>query len=192
MRCPHLEVLRERARPWLEKLRDRFDETTNLAILDGNHVTYLDIVESRRAVRLAASHEDRDPIHSTAEGKAVAAYLPEAETRQILEEEGMVRTSPNTITTIDGYLHELSRVRNLGYAVDNRENDVEGRSVAVRIHDARPPAAISMGAPAVRFPCEKIEEVAEELTYAARQIATKISGKNMDPEAINFRICQSS
>ncbi|MPY81563.1 MAG: helix-turn-helix domain-containing protein, partial [Actinophytocola sp.] len=51
MQSRHLEALRERARPWLEQLRDEHDETVNLGILDGDRVIYVDIVESTRNVR---------------------------------------------------------------------------------------------------------------------------------------------
>ncbi|TNC22261.1 IclR family transcriptional regulator domain-containing protein [Amycolatopsis alkalitolerans] len=60
-----------------------------------------------------AASGDREPIHSAVEAKIAAAHVPEEQVRQILEQEGMVRTSPNTITTVDGYLRELSRVRQL-------------------------------------------------------------------------------
>ncbi len=66
MQSRHLEVLRERARPWLEKIRDEFGETVNLAILDGDHIVYLDVVESNTGAfrlgtglsRTAVCHRD--------------------------------------------------------------------------------------------------------------------------------------
>ena len=55
----HLQSLGSRARPYLEKLRDRFQETINLAVLDGTRLSYLQIVESEKAMRLAARTGDR-------------------------------------------------------------------------------------------------------------------------------------
>lgn len=172
MQSRHLEVLRERARPWLEKLRDEHGETANLGILDGDAVIYLDIVESQRGVRLAASRGDRDPLHSTALGKAITADLPELRVREMLEQAGMERRTPNTITTMDAYLDELAKVRRLGYAVDNGENELDGRCVAVPINGTRLPAALSVSAPASRFPVQEVEKVAKALQEVAAQIAT--------------------
>src|SRR5215475_2146545 len=116
-----VEALRQRALPWLEELRDAFGETLNLGILDGDGVIYLEIVESRRGVRLAARRGDRDPIHSTALGKAISAHLPESRVREILEHTGMPSQTDATITNAEDYFSELEKIRRSGYAVDNEE-----------------------------------------------------------------------
>ncbi|HEX5114272.1 MAG TPA: IclR family transcriptional regulator [Pseudonocardiaceae bacterium] len=172
MQSRHLEMLRARAHPWLEKLRDDLGETTNLGVLDGSSVIYVDIVESRKSVRLAASRGSHDPLHSTSLGKAIAAHLDEDRVRELLTHAEMPQRTPNTITTLDDYLAELSRVRRVGYAVDNGENEIDGRCVAVPILGTRLPAALSLSAPASRFPLQQIESVATELRRVAEQIAT--------------------
>ncbi|MBS2547999.1 IclR family transcriptional regulator [Catenulispora sp. NL8] len=166
MQSRHLEVLRQRARPVLERLRDELGETLNLGVLDGDTTIYLDIVESRRGVRLAATRGDRDPIHSTALGKAIAARLPEAQVRGILAA-GMPARTANTITTPEDYLNELGRVRRLGYAFDDGENEIDGRCLAVPIEGTPFPAALSLSAPSARFPLRQVEEVATALKAAA-------------------------
>lgn len=172
MQSRHLEVLRERARPWLENLRDEFEETTNLGLLDGDHVIYVDIVESRNKVRLAASRGDRDPLHSTSLGKAIAAQLPEARVRDLLERTGMEQHSANTITSIEAYLDELAKVRRLGYAVDNGENASDGRCVAAPLLGTHLPAALSISAPSARFTLKDVEKAAKVLIDVADQITT--------------------
>jgi IclR family acetate operon transcriptional repressor len=178
MQSRQLEVLRQRVRPWLERLRDEFDETTNLGILDGDSVIYLDIIESRRGVRLAATRGSRDPLHSTALGKAIAAHLPESRVREILKQRGMERRTANTITTPDDYLTELARVKRVGYAVDDGENEVDGRCVAVALPGTRPPAAVSFSAPAARFPLQDVVKVAGALQDLAARIT---SGPGQQP-----------
>jgi IclR family transcriptional regulator, acetate operon repressor len=165
----HVEVIRQRIRLGLEALRDKLGETVNLGILDGNSVIYLDIVESRRQVRLAASKGDRDSLHSTALGKAIAAYLPEQRVREILARTGMPAVTPNTITSVEDYIAELARVRRLGYSVDNGENEVDGRCVAVPLLEGQLPAAVSLSAPSARFPVQKVEEVVVLLKDVAEQ-----------------------
>jgi IclR family transcriptional regulator, acetate operon repressor len=172
MQSRQLEVLRERVQPWLEKLRDEFDETTNLGILDGDSVIYLDIIESRRSVRLAATRGSRDPLHSTALGKAIAAHLPQGRVLEILQRHGMERRTANTITTPDDYLAELARVKRVGYAVDDCENELDGRCVAVALPGTRLPAAVSFSAPAARFPLQEVAKVAAALQDLAARVAT--------------------
>jgi IclR family acetate operon transcriptional repressor len=165
------QILAARAKPHLEKLRDRFQETINLAVLDGNRITYLEIVESRRAMRFAARPGDRDPIHSSALGKAIASTLDEARVREMLATEGMPKRTPHTITDVDALLSELSVVRRRGYALDNRENEEDGRCVAVPIPGAATPAALSLSAPAVRMSLDEVGEVADALIEAAETLA---------------------
>jgi IclR family transcriptional regulator, acetate operon repressor len=98
-----LEALRERARPELKRLRDEFDETANLGLLDNDAILYLDVVESIRSVRLSNSPGNRDAVHSTALGKAITARLPETQVRDILLRAGMPPVTPNAITDIDDF-----------------------------------------------------------------------------------------
>lgn len=172
MQSRHLEVLRERARPWLEKLRDEHDESANLGLLDGDRIIYVDIVESNRGVRLAAKRGDRDPLHATALGKAIAAHLDEDRVRALLDRAGMDQRTPNTITSIDTYLDELAKVRRVGYAVDNGENELDGRCVAVPILGTRLPAAISLSAPSARFTVQDVERAAAALKNVAEHLGT--------------------
>lgn len=166
-----LQILRDRARPLLERLRDELGETVNLAVLDGNRIAYVDILESNRAMRLAARVGDRVPVHSSALGKTITARMPRDEVVDILTAEGMARLTANTITDVDAFLAELEDVRRRGYAVDDREHEEDGRCVAVAIPDGRIPAAISLSAPAMRFASEDVEDVARALMAAAASLA---------------------
>ncbi len=166
-----LQVLGIRAKPLLEELRDHFEETTNLGVLDGNRVVYVEIVESQRMTRMAAREGDRDRIHSTALGKAIASQLPEEDVLRILGEEGMPQLTANTVTDVETLLNVIEEVRLGGYAVDDRENVHDGRCVAVSVPGLRVPAAISLSAPATRLKMSAVGEVADALIKAAKRIA---------------------
>jgi IclR family acetate operon transcriptional repressor len=172
-----LDALTQRARPALEALRDEFEETCNLGMLDGGRVVYLDIVESMRSMRLAARRGDRDPIHSTALGKAIAADLPPDRVRAILSTEGMPKMTAHTLTTQRAYFAALEEVRRQGYALDDGENESDGRCVAVALHGLRIPAAISLSAPATRLPLERVPDAVGALTRATEQLALELGGR---------------
>jgi IclR family acetate operon transcriptional repressor len=165
-----LEQLTRYAHPWLERLRDAFEETVNLAVLDRQGVTYLDIVESPASARWAARAGDRDGIHSTALGKAVAAHLSTKRVKQILTAEGMPRRTAATITDVHEYLDELDEVRQRGWAFDNGENEPGGRCVAVPLTGSHLPLALSLSAPASRLPVERAEEIASVLADVAARV----------------------
>lgn len=168
---PHrLELLVERARPVMEELRDRYRETINLAVLDDNRAVYLEIVESPRTMRLAARPGDRDPLHCTAVGKVIAAMISEGELIAILEREGMPARTHRTITDLPSLLKETAAVTRRGYALDDRENEVDGRCVAVPIEGMGVPAALSLSAPSARFPMSDVSAVAASLAEAVQYV----------------------
>jgi IclR family acetate operon transcriptional repressor len=167
-----LDVLAARARPVMEELRDRMGETINLGVLAGNRIVYLEILESNKAVRLAARRGDRDPIHSTALGKAIASRMSTEAVAAILAAEGMPRRTSKTITDETRYLRELTKIRRQGFAFDVGENEEDGRCVAVPFQNGRLLAAISLSAPEARLEADLMEDVAAELMSAVRRIQT--------------------
>lgn len=66
-----VDRLAELAGPQLERLRDQFEETLNLGILDGAHVVHVVVAESPHMMRLAARVGERGFIHCTALGKVM-------------------------------------------------------------------------------------------------------------------------
>lgn len=166
----YTEMLVARALPHLQELRDRFRETINLGALYGNRVVYLEILESPRTMRLAARRGDRDYIHSTALGKAVAAQLADDHVRSALAAEGMPHLTPHTITDPKEFLRVVAAVREKGFAVDDEENEKGARCVAVPLSSPHVTAAISLSAPAVRLPSEDLDGVADALRRTARKV----------------------
>jgi IclR family acetate operon transcriptional repressor len=164
------ERLEARARPHLVGLRDRFGETVNLAQLDGTRVRYLAVVESAQPVRVAARRGDREFVHSTALGKAIAACLDEPQVDAILAAEGMPARTEKTITTPEALHEDLASVRQAGYALDDGENEANGRCVAVALPGARVPTALGLSAPEGRLPMAMVPEVHRALREAAERV----------------------
>lgn len=171
---PRLSSLAASAKPHLEELRDRLQDTVNLGVLDGTRVTYLEILESPMAVRFAVRPGDRNPIHCTALGKALAAQLDDAEIRRILAAEGMARVTPRTITEPVQLLREIAEVRRRGFAVESGENEEGGGCVAVVISGFDVPAAVSVSAPDARLSPERVQEVAAALRDVAARVADEL------------------
>ncbi len=168
MQSRDLDVLKERARPWLERLRDDTGETANLGVLDGNAVRYVDVAESHRTVRMSSPSGSRDPLYCTALGKAIAALLPEEQVRELLEQVELTPRTASTITSVDDYLHQLTLVQQQGFAVDDGENEADGRCVAVAIPGIRLPAALERERtvqPLHRQGCRKGRQVAVDVAH---------------------------
>lgn len=174
MQTRQLDVLTRRVRPYLEQLQAEFHETSNLGMLDGNSVIYLDMVESPHAMRLAARRGARDPLHATALGKAIAAELPVDRVRSILKAGGMPRVTENTLTTEGAYLASLDEIRRAGYAVDDEENEIGARCVAVALV-SNLPLAISVSGPSARLTPKLVPLVAKRLRDATATLASELN-----------------
>ncbi|TLP79876.1 IclR family transcriptional regulator [Nesterenkonia sphaerica] len=171
-----IDQLSEASRPGLTALRDRLKETVNLGVLDGSNVVHTVVVESPHMMRLAARVGERGHVHATALGKAMCAQLPDEQVRSILKVGGMPAFTSATITDMGLYLTELENVRARGWAMDDEENQMAGRCIAVVIPDIPFPAGISVSAPLDRMPVERIDEVATDLKRTAKAIARKLRG----------------
>jgi IclR family acetate operon transcriptional repressor len=167
--------LRKAARPFMEQLRDRFNETVNLAVLDGSEIVYVEMLESKMSLRMQASPGGRDAVYSTSLGKAILAHLPEAEWRDHLPAR-LARRTARTITAFSALREQLYEIRARGYAHDRGESEEGARCVGAAIFDQREQvvAAISVSAPAVRLDDRKEREVATALIAAARAISRRL------------------
>ncbi|MFB2596622.1 IclR family transcriptional regulator [Herbiconiux sp. P17] len=159
-----VETLTRRLTPQLVRLRDEFGETVNLGMLDGTRVAYLEIVESLASIRNAPRPAEREYLHCTALGKVLAARLPADYVESILRQEGMTPRTVNTITDVSGYLDELELTRERGYALDDEENEIGGRCIAVAVPGTKLPVAISLSAPTSRLPLEDVAKIAKTMT----------------------------
>ncbi len=167
--------IREIALPAMRDLRDRFNETVNLGVLDGLDVVYLEIIESRRSLRMQAQLGGRDPVYSTALGKAVLAFKNEDQWPLHLPRELAPRTE-RTVTALDKLRQSLVRVRDCGYAFDDEENEDGARCIAAPIvnHSGQVLAAISLSAPASRMSDRLVSKVAAATKETAAIISQRL------------------
>ncbi|MCW3489579.1 IclR family transcriptional regulator [Dethiobacter alkaliphilus] len=170
--------LRSKARPYLEELVKRCNETANLSILDGGEVVYIDQVESTNIVivKMFSTIGSRRQAHCTGSGKVMLAHLPADELEKTLATMELKRYTNETITDVEILRKELERVRKQGYALDMGEREREMRCVAapVRKHDGEVIAAISVSGPSSRITSyylnneliEIVQDVAEKLSMS--------------------------
>lgn len=167
-----LEAVLAVARGPLQRLSHGTGETANLGMLEGSMVRHNLVVESEQMMRLAARVGDRGSIHSTALGKAMAAELPEERLLNILNSIEMTRFTEATITTPQQYQKALVEVRRDGFALDDCENQADGRCVAVALQGMPFSCAVSVSAPARRFGLDQVPEVVKQLRQAGSQIVS--------------------
>ena len=168
--------LREQARPFLERVVLETGETVHLCIYDDGEVVYVDKIEPARSVRLASSVGRRNPAYCTAVGKAIMAFLPEAQVEDAVKKHGLQPLTRKTVSTLVELKAELDQIRERGYAIDDEENE-EGVScvgAVVRGFDGEPVAAISVSGPTFRLGKEKVDMIARSVIAAADGLSRQL------------------
>ncbi len=170
--------IRDLALPEMRALRDRFNETVNLGILDGLEVVYIEIIESRRSLRMQAQLGGRDPIYSTALGKAVLALKSEDQWPAHLPKDLAPRTG-HTVMSTAKLRQTLLDVRERGFAFDDEENEEGARCIAAPIvnHLGQPVAAVSLSAPASRMPDRLLAKASVAVKETAANISQRLANR---------------
>ena len=161
------------ARPALERLAALCRETVNLGVLDGGEVLVIETVESQQAVRMSSKIGNRRYPHSTALGKILLSDVPEREVLRLVRSKGMPRFTPATITREKDLIVELERIRTQGFALDNLENELDGRCIAAPVMNANRKivAALSISGPLPRMTMSRTKSMLKDLTATCREIA---------------------
>jgi DNA-binding IclR family transcriptional regulator len=172
------DCFRTYARPYMRQLLGQFDLMVNLAIKDGDTITYVDTILPASDAHLEPTVGSSVPIHSTALGKAIASFLPEAELLTILTKQGMPPDTSNTIVRVPAFLAEMERVRKQGYAEDNQEHKMGIICLAAAIRNAtgRSVGAISITGPPSRFQGGRKKEIGEYIRSVAHDFSLRAAG----------------
>jgi len=152
-------------RPTLSRLVEQTGETANMAMLDGDRVVYVAQVPSKHAMAMFTEVGRRVGVHCTAVGKALAAGLDDEAVRGMLLRSGMDKHTPNTLTSEDEFFAHLARIRELGYAFDEAEQEMGVRCVAAATYSPTP-IALSVSGPAARFSRQRRDAVVPALLEA--------------------------
>lgn len=137
--------------PYMVELSKELDETVDLAVLEHDHVLFVDQVAATRRLRAVSSIGAVFPAHCTANGKALLSALPEEEVVRLLPEK-LERLTPQTITSRDALLEELERVRVDQVAYDREEHTPGISAVGAVVTTADGPlAAVTVPLPTQRF-----------------------------------------
>jgi len=137
--------VREVALPIMRHLMEKTNLTCHLAILDGPEAVYIEKVEPQGFIRMDTWVGRRMRVHATSVGKALVAHIPQQQLEKILAERSMEKRTPKTITSLGRLLKELEKVRALGYAVDDEENNLGARCVGAPVFNQHGKIEASLG-----------------------------------------------
>lgn len=166
-------ALRDKVRPELQRLAQRFNETASMAYLYEDRIHVLDSIETFHEIRMSNRIGRVLPPHCSALGKAITAFQDRALAEQIVEIYGLSRRTEHTITDRSRLFEEFSEIRRSGIAADREESVLGGICISAAIRPAGKPvvAAVSLSTPIVRMTPEREEQTRKAVLEAAMRVS---------------------
>lgn len=167
--------LQRTARNALEQLTAATGETSNLVLLVGREGVNVESIDSPQPILHMGSLGRRFPVHASAAGKVLIAWLPEEALATLLPV-SLESCTSFTITNHSRLREELAAVRDCGFAVNylELEPDLVGVGAPVRDHRGAVVAALSISAPASRMARDAVPAAGAHVVKAADMLSRDV------------------
>lgn len=160
----------------MRQLRDKVKETVLLATVLNTQVIVIEQVTGIFPFRFVVDIGKQAPLHASAPGKAILAFLPENELDDLIKIMPFERYNDQTITSRQDFRQELTKIRQRGYAFDLAEEMHGVRCTAAPIfnHVGYPVAAITVTGPADRLPDDVLEHAGQMVKEHSMEISRQM------------------
>jgi DNA-binding IclR family transcriptional regulator len=157
----------------VDDLAAALNRTVRLGVLEQLQLSY---VEKKPGLQAGTSFPNpaRLPLHATASGKALLAFMPATFIR-LVAAAGLTRYTAHTLTSIDELWHSLVQVRHHGVATCNLELHPNACAVAVPLfsHNGYPICALEVQVPDLTK--STLALVKPALVITARRLSRELS-----------------
>jgi IclR family transcriptional regulator, KDG regulon repressor len=164
------------ANPVMRGLVSRWGVSTSLGVLSGSQFTFVErLYASSRMQNIISQFNRPIPVYGSSIGKALLANQKQLEVTKLIEKQGLLPLTPNTITTENRLIYELEQIRRQGYALDKEEvlSGICSVSAPIFDLDGRVIASISLVVPATSFYPHQ-EHFADIISNAGQRISENI------------------
>jgi IclR family acetate operon transcriptional repressor len=166
-------VLLRLARPTMVRLVAEYEQTVNLALIEGPRLVYKEMLEGLRAVRMQPIPGVYLSPEKTALGKSILAYLPRERALSMLASSRTSRPRNSPQALLDSLSRQLQDVRRLGFAVDEEESERGLCCVGAPVFDktGEPIASISISGGTGQLTPEVIYRAGRRLKHECFEIS---------------------
>lgn len=161
--------------PKVKQLAEETNERSQFFVEEHGMAVFVYRETGSNAVEAESGVGKRIPMHATAAGKAILAFLPDERLEDIVEMRGLPALTENTITSIDSLRDELDVVRERGFSYNKQENISGLRAVGVPVKtNGRPVGALTIAGPTHRLTGKKFKtEIPDLLLGVANELELK-------------------
>jgi DNA-binding IclR family transcriptional regulator len=168
--------LRDVARVPMERLAEKIGETVFIGIMNGDHATIVDVVESHNEMKITSPPGTRLPLLAGTMGKVFLSQLEEKKAKEILQKMGLARFTSKSIVDQKKFFKEVEETKRKGYAIDNEEYMLGVRAIAAPIQTGSAPlAAIWVVGFTASLNDQKMERVIAEIKKTAEEISQSMN-----------------
>lgn len=173
--------IRQVAAPHLYALMRETKLTVHLAVLEQDQVVLIEKMEAPGVLKIASWIGRRMDIHCTGLGKALIAHLGEQEVDRLIHKYGLLRHNEHTMRSAHALKANLAEARKLKYAVDDEEDEIGWRCIAVPIFNQANEvvAAVSICGTVSHITSGNTPALAKKLLRCAGEISRNLSGDDL-------------
>lgn len=147
--------------PFLQRVTQQLQESSNFAVLDGSEVVYLSRVNNPRALTTGFEPGTRLPAYTCTAGRVLLAMLPEEQLNTYMSQVELVPYTHLTILDKEALYSELLLIKSQGYGATENQYEVGLRGISVPVKGR---TGIVLGALSVSMSvatCSKTEAIAK-------------------------------
>jgi IclR family KDG regulon transcriptional repressor len=173
--------LAQTAVPYVRALRDELGEACHLCVPSYLSALCLVHAPARRDGDCRPYLRELVPCHCTAAGKALLAWR--TRWREAVLGQPLPSFTDQTRTGPEWLRRELDHTVARGYAIEDREYQLDSRAIAapVTTHTGEAAAAVAVVAPIERLPAESYKQVAEAVIRAATAVSHAFHWERTQP-----------
>ena len=162
------------AKPIMEELVKKVDESCSMSTLDLPDIVYVARVHTRRIMTIGGGIGSRLPAHATAVGRVLLAGLDDAQLDGYLAARPLRRQTPRTVVDEEAFRTEIQRIRKRGWALIDQELEIGLRAIAVPVtsRDDRTVAGLSLSSNSAR---STLADLRTRCLPPLREAATAVS-----------------
>lgn len=160
------------ATPFMRSMAQSVRLTVNLAILEQGQAIYVQKVDGPGFVRFDIYVGKRTNLHCTAVGKVLLAHSSSQVQRAYLSRTTFIRHTKRTIASSPELMRELSNIVDRGWAMDDQEEELDVRCLAVPVfgQDGGVIASLGISGTVGQIADDTIENLVSQMKEVAHHI----------------------
>ncbi|MFK7939870.1 MAG: IclR family transcriptional regulator [Roseovarius sp.] len=160
------------------KLHAQFDANVTIGVASGSEVVYLRVLESQHSLRGVQRPGMREPLHCSASGKALMAFLPDKVIASRLDGYEFTRFTDRTVGSNEAFMDALQQVRADGFAMNDREEfeNFIGISAPVFNYLSEPIAVLNIWTDTSRHTLSDLQDWSDSLRQSTERVTGLIGG----------------